>query len=192
MSVVDLNSPDLRWVEMVPAGSDLSTRMCPLWSDDERGLRSVLVEFPAGWRRDRAGHQPAQEEAVVLDGAMRISGFEAGSGHLLVVPPNATRRETSSNGRTLALVWMTGDVGGWQWGEALVSEGIRVVALGHGEVRPAGGTLRGSVDVRSDVGGQTFGHDVDVLWAEGQRWVHLTAGQAAPDVAGQVVLKHWS
>lgn len=192
MMIVDLYSPALSWVEMIPAGSDMPTRMSALWSDAERGFRSVLVEFPAGWRRGRAGHQPAQEEAVVIEGGLRMSGREVAVQQLLVVPPYATREKTSSHGTTVALVWMTGSVGGWQWGAAKDRGDVRVVALDRGETRPGDEVLHGSVDVRPHIGGQTFEHDVDVFWPGRREWIHLAPGDVAPDVAGRVVLKHWS
>ncbi|MFD1825482.1 MULTISPECIES: hypothetical protein [Mumia] len=192
MPILDLDQQDLSWFDLVPAGADQSTRMCALWSDDERGLRTVLVDFPDGWHRDATGNQPAQEEMVALSGAMRVSGLRAGVGELLVGPPRATRAETSNEDGTRVIVWFSGQSGGWSEGPADPPREMRVVDLAPGVVRPAEPGLNGSIEVREEVAGAVFDVDVDLLWASQQRWVHLAAGEVAPAVPGQVVVKRWA
>lgn len=192
MTVIDLDSPTRTWFDLTPAGADQATRMSSLWADDEGGLRSVLVDFPQGWRRDVTGNQPAQEEMVALKGAMLISGLRAGVGQLLVGEPHATRAATSCEGDTRVVVWFSGVSGGWSDGSADPPRDMVVVDLEPGVVRPPAVGMNGSIEVRSDVGGEVFDVDVDLLWVDQRRWAHLAAGEAAPAVPGQVVVKRWA
>lgn len=192
MSVLDLDTADLTWIELTIAGADTPTRMSPLWSDTERELRSVIVEFPAGWRRDAVGNQPAQEEMVVLQGATHVSGLQPRVGQLLVGAPRCTRSATFSEEDCRVLVWFTGETGGWQDGPANPPVEMRLVDLELGIVRPEQEGLRGSIDVREGVAGATFDHDVDLVSVDQRKWAHLAAGAPAPDLSGQVVIKHWT
>jgi hypothetical protein len=167
--------------------------MCVLWRDEERGLRSVLVDFPEGWRRDGLGNQPAQEEMVALQGAMRVSGLRAEVGQLLVGAPHATRSATSSEGDARVIVWFAGESGGWAEGPADPAVEMYVVDLEPGWVRPPAGGLVGAVEVREHVAeGETFDVDVDLLCVERRRFVHLAPGEGAPSIEGQVVVRHWA
>lgn len=192
MSVIDLDSPDLEWFDLLPAGAEQTTRMSALWRDDERGLRSVLVEFPDDWHRDATGNQPAQEEMVALNGAMLISGLRAGVGQLLVGAPHATRSATSNDGPTRVVVWFAGAPGGWAEGPAEPAVEMAVVDLVPGMVRPHAEGLVGAVEVRDDVAGATFDVDVDLLWIAERRFLHLAPGEVAPDLGGPVVIRHWA
>ncbi len=95
MTVVDLASGDLAWMEHNISGSDKPARMVMLHADAESNTRTVMVEFPPGWVRDAVGHQPAGEEMVILSGALSISGQTAAAGDYLLVEPRATRSATS-------------------------------------------------------------------------------------------------
>ena len=191
MTLVDIDHADLKWFDLTPAGSSQATRMCMLWTDEARGLRSVLVDFPDDWRRDAPGHQPAQEEMVALTGAMYINGLRSGVGQLLVGAPHATRAQTHNDPGTRVLVWFTGESGGWEAGVSDSPREMEVVDLRPGVVRPREAEMMGSIEVREDVSGAVFDHDADLVWIDTQQWMHLAAGTPAPDVPGQVVVKLW-
>ena len=78
--ITDLDSPDLTWIEHHIAGSDDPARLAMLHADAARQTRTVLVQFPPGWRRDAVGHQPAGEEMVILSGALSMSWVTAAQG----------------------------------------------------------------------------------------------------------------
>lgn len=191
MRVLDLDTADLTWIDLRIAGAEEPTAMSPLWSDTERRLRSVLVQFPSGWRRDVVGNQPAQEEMIALRGSSHVSGHHAKVGQLLVGPPHCTRSATFSDEDTLVLVWFTGAIGGWQFGPVDPPIEMRLIDLKPGVVRPEEEGLHGSIEVREGMAGASFDHDVDLVSVQHRLWVHLDAGETAPELPGQVVIKHW-
>lgn len=191
MTLVDIDTADLHWFDLLPAGSEQVTRMCALWKDEERGLRSVLVDFPDEWRRDTVGHQPAQEEMLSLTGAMYINGLRAGVGQLLVGVPHATRSQTYNDPGTRVLVWFSGASGGWEEGLPESPRDMEVVDLAPGVVRPPREGLNGSIEVHDGVKGMVFDQEADLVCVETRQWMHLAAGAPAPDLPGQVVVKLW-
>lgn len=191
MTVIDVQSADLTWFDLLPAGSEQATRMCSLWKDEERGLRSVLVDFPDDWHRTTVGNQPAQEEMVALSGAMHINGLRSAVGQLLVGVPHATRADTWNEPSTRVLVWFSGESGGWQEGPHDPPLDMEVVDLTPGVARGPRPGLNGSVEVHSDITGQLFDQEADVLWVETAQWMHLPAGVPAPAVEGTAVVKLW-
>jgi hypothetical protein len=191
MTTIDLDGSDLQWAEHNIAGSDLPAKLVMLHADAERQTRTVLVQFPPGWKRDAVGHQPAGEEMVILTGALSISGVTAGLGDYLVVEPRATRSATSVADDTRALVWFSGPGGGWTDGPADDAGTATVVPLVAGEQRGAHAELVGTVTVHDELAGQTFEADVDVLWTEDRHWAHVLAGTPVPARPGRAVVHHW-
>jgi hypothetical protein len=182
--VIDLDSADLVWGEHRIAGAEQPARMVMLRADADLGVRTVMVQFPEGWRRDDIGHQPAAEEMVLLSGALTISGLEVSTGQLLVMEPQATRAATSVRGETRAVVWFSGPGGGWTDGEA-ADGGKGEVLLADGSlVRSSRPGLVGTVVGREAVAGEVFDTDVEVLWPTARRWAYVPAGVAVPAVDG--------
>jgi hypothetical protein len=192
MTTTDLDSPDLVWLEHNIAGSDQPARLVMLHADAERQTRTVLVQFPPGWKRDAVGHQPAGEEMVILDGALSMSGVTAGLGDYLVVEPRATRSATSVTDGTQALVWFSGPGGGWTDGPASDAGTAAVSPLAVGEQRGPHDELVGTVTVHDELTEQAFDADVDVLWTEDRHWVHVPAGTPVPARPGRAVVHHWA
>ncbi|MCD4524404.1 hypothetical protein [Nocardioides sp. cx-173] len=191
MTVLDLDAPDLEWREHQIAGAEKPARMVLLHADAERGTRTVMVQFPDGWRRDAVGHQPAGEEMVLLSGALSISGHTAALGDLLVVEPRATRSATSVADGTRALVWFSGPGGGWTDGPAADAGTARVAPLAVGEQRAAHDELVGTLSVHDDLPEQSFDADVDVLWLDERSWLHAPAGTTVPARPGRAVVRHY-
>lgn len=191
MTVLDLDASDLTWIEHTIAGADLPARMVMLHVDAERGTRTVMVQFPNGWRRDAVGHQPAGEEMVLLSGELGLSGLTATPGDLLVVEPRATRSATSVADDTRALVWFSGPGGGWTEGPAADGGTAAVTPLAAGEQRGPHAELVGSVTVHDDLPERTFDVDVDVVWPADRHYLHAPAGTTVPARAGRAVVHHW-
>jgi len=189
---VDLDAGDLTWLEHNIAGSDQPAKLVMLHADADRGTRTVLVEFPPGWRRDAVGHQPAGEEMVLLSGSLTMSGLTVGLGDYLTVEPRATRSATSVTDGTRALVWFSGPGGGWTEGEAANAGTATVSPLIPGEQRGAHPELVGTVTVHDELAAQTFDHDVDVLWTAALAWAHVPAGVEIPARDGQAIVHHWA
>lgn len=192
MTVVDLDAAGLTWLEHNIAGSDMPARLVMLHVDAERGTRSVLVQFPNGWRRDAVGNQPAGEEMVLLSGELSMGGLTAGLGDLLVVEPRATRSATFVADDTRALVWFSGPGGGWADGAAHDAGSATVTPIAAGEQRGPHGALVGTVSVHDELAEQTFDADVDVLWPADQHWAFVAAGTPVPARAGRAIVHHWA
>jgi len=192
MSITDLQSADLQWLEHNIAGSDQPARLVMLHADGERQTRTVLVAFPPGWRRDAVGHQPAGEEMVILSGALSMSGLTAGLDDYLVVEPRATRSATSVEDDTRAVVWFSGPGGGWADGAADDAGTASVSPLVAGEQRGPHADLVGTVTVHDELAEQTFPYDVEVLWTGDSHWAHVASGEVVPARAGRAVVHHWS
>ena len=191
MTPTDLTG-DLQWIEHNIAGSHQPAKLVMLHADAERQTRTVLVQFPPGWKRDAVGHQPAGEEMVILSGALSISGVTAGLGDYLVVEPRATRSATSVTDGTRALVWFSGPGGGWTDGPAVDAGAATVAPLAAGEQRGPHDELVGTVTVHDELGAQALDADVDVLWTEARQWAHVPAGTAIPTHPGRAVVHHWA
>ncbi|KAA1420476.1 hypothetical protein FE697_016055 [Mumia zhuanghuii] len=193
MTVTDLYDDALAWNSFSPAGADVPAEMVMLRSATDSNSRTVLVRFPAGWSRAKTGYQPAGEEMLVLSGALTMSGHTGTPGHLLVVEPKATRADTATTGETRALVWFSGAPGGWT--EDVLDEAeagsISVLPVGAELRREPSDALPGLVEVLEDAAGRTFENDVDLVWLATGQWAHVAAGDAAPEVSGEVVVRHW-
>lgn len=189
MTLVDLTSEELTWFEAAIAGAELKARMCMLHSDESRGVRTVLVAFPDGWRRDAVGTQPAGEEMVTLTGALSVSGVTARPGQYLVITPRALRSDTSTADGTRAVVMFTGAAGGWVDGEELVSGTRTLHDLADGFVRESTEGLHGRVELRDAVAGEVLDTDVEVIWFESQAYAVVPAGTAVPAGQGRALVR---
>lgn len=189
MSTVDLTSSELAWFEAAIAGADLKARMTMLNQDEARGIRTVLVEFPAGWRRDAVGTQPAGEEMVPLSGALSVSGVTAEPGHFLVITPRALRSATSTVDGTRALVWFSGPGGGWVDGEDLVTGTLNLHQPGAGFVRTETEGLHGRVELRDDVAGTVLDQDAEIVWPAESTYAVVRAGETVPSVSGSALVR---
>ncbi len=69
------------------------------------GAASLLVRFPAGWRRDAVGHYLCDEEFVVIKGQLNLSGHVYQAGEYGFVPALGQRFASSVEGETWAVAW---------------------------------------------------------------------------------------
>lgn len=191
LAPTDLRSSDLVWLEHHIAGSEHPARLVVLHADAERQTRTVLVEFPPGWKRDAVGHQPAGEEMVILHGVLSMSGVTAAVGDYLVVEQRATRSATSVTDGTRALIWFSGPGGGWTDGPAADAGTVTGGPLTAGVQRGVHPELVGTVTVHDELVEQDFATDVDVVWTADQQWLHVPAGTPVPARPGQAVVRHW-
>ena len=170
------------WLEHNIAGSDQPARLVMLHADAERETRTVLVQFPPGWKRDAVGHQPAGEEMVILDGALSISGVTAGLGDYLVVEPRATRSATSVADGTRALVWFSGPGGGWTDGSAAdPGQAAKVSSAGGGGAAPCPPRAgRQRSPCTTSWAETVFDADVEVLWTAARHWAPRPRRHAGP------------
>ncbi len=74
---------------------------------DERGASWSAVRFPPGFRRPQPGWYPADEEFLVLDGAISVSGVVHAAGGYAFLPAGYLRIDTFSNRGALAVAWFS-------------------------------------------------------------------------------------
>ena len=71
----------------------------------ESGAASLLVRFPAGWRRDEVGHYQCDEEFIVVKGQLNLSGHVYTPGEYGFVPALGQRFASSVESETWAVAW---------------------------------------------------------------------------------------
>ena len=72
---------------------------------------SALVRFPPGWNRATSCRYSVDEEVVMLDGELRISGYVIPRGSYAFIPTGVLRFATLTPVRSLALAWFSGPAG---------------------------------------------------------------------------------
>ena len=92
------------WMNVPIPGSNINVDMHRLDST-ESGAASLLVRFPAGWRRDEVGHYLCDEEFIVIKGQLNLSGHVYGPGDYGFVPALGQRFASSVDGQTWAVAW---------------------------------------------------------------------------------------
>ncbi|TSA52463.1 MAG: hypothetical protein D4R44_05600 [Actinobacteria bacterium] len=85
-------------------GSNINVDMHRLASV-ESGAASLLVRFPAAWRRDEVGHYLCDEEFIVIKGQLNLSGHVYMPGEYGFVPALGQRFASSVEGETWAVAW---------------------------------------------------------------------------------------
>src|SRR5439155_913728 len=96
----DLPSEPLAWPGW-PGGAAVEE----LSRDEDTGAVSALVTLPGGYRRP-AGHLPADSEALVLSGSLRVGGVALEPSSFEYVPPGAAQEEWEA-GEETELLFMT-------------------------------------------------------------------------------------
>ena len=189
MSIVDLTSDAHEWLEASVAGAERPVRMYPLHVDLHRGTRSVLVEYPDGWRRDAEGTQPAGEEFVPLSGAFTLSGHRVVPGSVLVMTPRALRSATASEGVVRAVVFFSGPGGGWESGDASATGSVETCEVTEGLVRAGVEGLVGYLEVVPEVPEDGFGADAEIVWLDELRYAFVPRGGLPPQVEGRALVR---
>lgn len=189
MSIVDLTSTQHEWLEANVSGAEQPVRMYPLHIDLQRGTRTVLVEYPAGWRREAAGTQPAGEELVPVTGAFSMSGQRVVAGEVMVSTPRALRRETSVDGVTRAVAFYSGPGGGWIENDADASGTVTTVEIRGDVVRAATDGLVGHLELRDELPEDGLEDDAEIIWLDAQRYAFVPRGGMPPQVEGRVLIR---
>lgn len=99
---------DLPWRPFSIPQSSPPVSLVPLHADPEAGSFLVLVRFPAGWTRSAAGHYSCDEEFVILEGELAVSGTVFGAGDRGWFPAGRERRDSRTGTGALALAWFSG------------------------------------------------------------------------------------
>jgi hypothetical protein len=87
-----VQSQHLPWRAEPLAAARAGTEARVLSRDAETGACSLLVRYPAGWRRDVAEHLLVDEEFLVIDGSLTVGGFTYGEKGYAHLPTHAPRQ----------------------------------------------------------------------------------------------------
>ena len=110
MSVVELRR-EHEWLTIPIPLAEPAVEMIRLHVDPAPGSSSALVRFPQGWHRATPCRYSVDEEVVMLDGELRISGCMIPRGSYSFIPTGVLRFETLTPVRSLALAWFSGPTG---------------------------------------------------------------------------------
>jgi Domain of unknown function (DUF4437) len=106
------------WIEFVQS-QNLPWRPADLWGarpgielkclseDDQTGAASLLVRYPAGWRYDGGAALSADEEFLVLHGALRIGGQTYGEKSYAHLPAGYARGPMASESGAVVLTFFS-------------------------------------------------------------------------------------
>lgn len=162
------------WTSFEIPDGNRPVEMCVLRDEPETRARTVFVRFPAGWARDQTGWYPCDEELVVIDGAIEVSGSVFSEREWALIPPRYARAGTSTPDGALVLARF-GGAARWTPGEPdsstgdVLREGGAFVDLTADRVRPTG--------------------DVEVYSFDSRTWWWVPSGAALPAAAGLCFLR---
>ncbi len=160
--------------------------------------RTVMVQFPDGWRRDAVGHQPAGEEMVILVGRA--------DDQRRTPPASVSYLRRRAAGDPLGHLGRRRHAARWCGSPAPAAAGPTATGrrrrrLDHGvapgrrprlDARRPGRHAR-SVSVHDDLAEQAFDTDVDVLWTDragaGRTSRPASRSRRSP---GPAVVRHWA
>ena len=77
--------------------------------DDETGERTLIVRYPAGWRRSEPEHSTADEELLVLSGELELNGLVYGPLTYAFLPAGHLRREAATPRGALVISFFEGE-----------------------------------------------------------------------------------
>ncbi len=100
-----IHAQDVPWARNVlPA--PFNTLDCRVLSiDAEKGDCSVILKYPAGWRRPGVEHLDAAHELYVLDGALEISGATYGIDNYAYLPAGTSHRDWGTSAGAVVLAF---------------------------------------------------------------------------------------
>jgi len=103
-----IHAQDLPWRnDLLPRPfADLDCRILSI--DREQGACSVLLRYPAGWRRTGPEHLSAAHELFVLDGELEISGLRYGIDNYAYLPAGTTHHNWGSRNGAVVLTFFDG------------------------------------------------------------------------------------
>jgi hypothetical protein len=103
-----IHAPDMPWDQTAlgPCRADVAHKL--LSRDTESGATSLLVQYPAGWRRNDVERLTVEEEIYVLEGRLRISDETFGPGDYTCLPKNFSRKNAHSEDGAVALTFFSG------------------------------------------------------------------------------------
>jgi hypothetical protein len=184
---VELEAPGLDWTGVAMPASSAPVRLVRLHADEATGSSVSLVRFPPAWSRPGTGHYTCDEEFMVLEGRISVSGTAYPAGAHAFLSRSATRAASAVDADgCLAVAWFSGPP---RW-----RDGIADGAPGSGrKAEPALSVLLGSL---ADLPGRLPGTEdgaagFDVTFLEAGVWVYVPYGEPFPDLPGRALVSRW-
>jgi hypothetical protein len=107
--MTEANLPsDYDWREATIPGGSSPVTLARLSLDRQSGATQSLVRFPAGWTRPVSGWYSADEEILIIEGSLQMSGVAHRTGDYAYVPASYLRSSTSTEDGCLVLAWFSG------------------------------------------------------------------------------------
>lgn len=103
------------WREFDIPGSTIPVSLVRLAVDRESLVSQSLVRFPPGWARHESGWYSVDEEFLVLEGELHMSGTTYRPGDYALVPAGYLRFASTTPDGCLVLAWFSGNA---RWSEA--------------------------------------------------------------------------
>lgn len=161
---------DAQWTDFdIPDGS-APVQMCVLRDEPDTRARTLFVSFPAGWVRSHTGSYPCDEELVVMDGSLELSGATYVRGDWALIPPGYERRDMATPHGALVRARFGGPAR-WLRGETPLRSGVRRRALDDARPLP-------------QAPGSEAAEDVEVLSLDERTWWWVPKGEHLPVVSG--------
>ncbi len=110
MSVLNLGC-EHDWLTIPIPLAEPAVEMIRLHVDPTVNSSAALVRFPPGWHRATPCRYSVDEEVLMLDGELRISGCVIPRGSYAFIPAGVLRFETLTPVTSLALAWFSGPTG---------------------------------------------------------------------------------
>ena len=102
-----IQSQAIRWHKGLYGGARPDVHSKILSLDRISGASSVLIKYPAGWKRTAREHLLADEEFFVLDGSVRIAGIDYGPHCYANLPAGYPRLRASSRAGAIVLTFFS-------------------------------------------------------------------------------------
>jgi hypothetical protein len=179
--VVDL-AGDLDWNAFEIPGATIPARIVTLHVDPSRA-RSLLVEFPEGFRRDVEGWYECAEELVVIEGGLEMSGQTYRPNDWAWIPAGAPRTATAAKPSMLALARFDGPAR-WHEGSAPSTGPVRRDVLGD-RARVLRRGAQESTWLTEPPSG-VADSDTELLAIESRTWARVPAGATFPALEGPI------
>ncbi len=103
-----IQAQPLPWKRGLYGGSRPKVRWKALSMDKESGESSVVIKYPAGWKRTKKEHLLVDEEIFVLEGSIRIAGIDYDEHCYAYLPAGYERPRQSSKDGAVVLTFFSG------------------------------------------------------------------------------------
>ena len=201
MQVIDCSEPTYE-ATTIPHGT-MPVEIVRLHVDPATKSSTSLVRFPAGWERPVDGNYAVDEEIVVLDGELIVTGVSYTPGVYGWIPKGGLRRASATPMGCVALAWVSG-IPAW----TSTSDDLATSASARADLTTIrSGTTPspfGSMGRRlreSDAGACWFvdgpaqhraSNDTEVFDVQRRQWCRIDAGNEPPDWTGRLVVRSFN